>query len=77
MGTSQRGHSLWQKERPCGEEDSMQIQMGADSLCLPKPVYIMQTASVVGKLEGEGPLGYCFDMICTDEIGRASCRERV
>ena len=45
----------------------MQIQMGADSLCLPKPVYIMQTASVDGKLEGEGPLGDCFDMICTDD----------
>ena len=54
----------------------MQIQMGADSLCLPKPVYIMQTASVVGKLEGEGPLGYCFDMICTDDRFGADSWER-
>ena len=54
----------------------MQIQMGADSLCLPKPVYIMQTASVVGKLEGEGPLGDCFDMICTDDRFGADSWER-
>jgi stage V sporulation protein AD len=45
----------------------MQKQVGAGSLRLPTPVYILQTASVVGKLEGEGPIGECFDMICEDD----------
>lgn len=45
----------------------MEMQVGADSLQLPRPVYIMQTASVVGKLEGEGPIGDCFDMVCADD----------
>ena len=45
----------------------MEYQVGADSICLPKPVYILKTASVVGKLEGEGPIGDCFDMICEDD----------
>lgn len=45
----------------------MEIQMGADSVCLPKPVYIIEAASVVGKKEGEGPIGDCFDMVCEDD----------
>lgn len=45
----------------------MNNQVGADSIRLPKPVYIIETASVVGKTEGEGPIGDCFDMICPDD----------
>ncbi len=45
----------------------MEKQMGADSICLPKPVYIIETASVVGKKEGEGPIGDCFDVVCDDD----------
>lgn len=45
----------------------MKYQVGADSLRLPKPVYILETASVVGKKEGEGPIGDCFDMVCPDD----------
>ena len=43
------------------------MQMGADSVCLPKPVYVLAAASVAGKMEGEGPLGDCFDVICEDD----------
>ena len=45
----------------------MEYQIGADSIRLPKPVYILEAASVVGKKEGEGPIGDCFDMICDDD----------
>ncbi len=45
----------------------MENQIGADSIRLPKPVYILETASVVGKKEGEGPIGDCFDLICEDD----------
>lgn len=45
----------------------MEMQMGADSVCLPKPVYVLAAASVAGKMEGEGPLGDCFDVICEDD----------
>lgn len=45
----------------------MEIQVGAGSVRLPKPVYLLQTASVVGRLEGEGPIGDCFDMVCEDD----------
>ncbi len=51
----------------------MDIQLGEGSVRLPAPVYILQTASVVGKKEGEGPIGDCFDMVCTDDkFGAAS-----
>ena len=45
----------------------MELQVGEGSVRLPGPVYILQTASVVGKLEGEGPIGDCFDMVCEDD----------
>lgn len=38
--------------------------IGEQSLTFPKDVYIISSASVVGKKEGEGPLGGAFDMIC-------------
>ena len=36
---------------------------GMQSLAFEKEVYILSAASVVGKLEGEGPLGKCFDYV--------------
>ena len=38
--------------------------IGEQSLTFPKEVYLISSASVVGKKEGEGPLGEAFDMIC-------------
>lgn len=40
--------------------------VGAASLSYSNPVFIQSAASIVGKKEGEGPLGNCFDMICED-----------
>lgn len=41
--------------------------MGEQSLIFPREVYLTSSASVVGKKEGEGPLGSMFDMICEDD----------
>ena len=41
--------------------------IGEQSLIFPNPVYLISGASVVGKKEGEGPLGSAFDMICDDD----------
>ena len=45
----------------------MNQQVGSGSLCFSKAPFIMSTASVVGKKEGEGPLKHCFDVIGMDE----------
>lgn len=39
---------------------------GKQSIAFAKPVYIASGASIVGKKEGEGPLGELFDCICED-----------
>lgn len=44
------------------------FQQGSQSIKLPMPVYIKASASVVGKKEGEGPLGSLFDMIGDDGL---------
>ena len=47
---------------------------GKQSLRFAKTPFILNSASVVGKKEGEGPLGEYFDVIGNDdkfEIGRA------
>lgn len=43
-----------------------QIQ-GKQSLAFREPPYILASGSVVGKKEGEGPLGKKFDAICEDD----------
>lgn len=45
----------------------MNQQVGNGSLCFSKAPFIISTASIVGKKEGEGPLKHCFDVISTDE----------
>ena len=40
---------------------------GKQSLAFHKPPYILATGNIVGKKEGEGPLGKKFDMICEDD----------
>lgn len=41
--------------------------VGEQSLVFPNEVFLISSASVVGKKEGEGPLGGAFDMICDDD----------
>ena len=44
----------------------MNQMRGEQSICFEQPVPILSSASVVGKKEGEGPLGSCFDRIQED-----------
>ncbi len=46
----------------------MSQKLGRASICLDKPVYILNSASVVGTKEGEGPLGLLFDMVGDDDM---------
>ncbi len=41
--------------------------LGRQSIRLPEPVYIIDSASIVGKKEGEGPLGNLFDRVGEDD----------
>ena len=43
-------------------------KLGKASVCLDNQVYILNSASIVGKKEGEGPLGLLFDMIGEDDM---------
>ena len=42
--------------------------LGKQSIRFGKAVHIISSASVVGKKEGEGPLGNLFDLICQDDM---------
>lgn len=42
--------------------------LGVQSIRLESPVYIRESASVVGKKEGEGPLGNLFDVVNQDDM---------
>lgn len=46
----------------------MNRQAGKASIYLEEPVYIRTSASIVGKKEGEGPLGTLFDMVGDDDL---------
>ena len=46
----------------------MNQKLGKASMKLEQPVYIVSSASVVGKKEGEGPLGQLFDMVGDDDM---------
>ena len=41
-------------------------QKGRASLAFCHPVFLLSSASIVGKKEGEGPLGSFFDQVCED-----------
>lgn len=41
---------------------------GISSTAFAEPVFIESCASIVGQKEGEGPLGWAFDMICEDPM---------
>ncbi len=43
------------------------MQKGQQSLCFTEAPFIISTASIVGKKEGEGPLGGCFDVVGEDD----------
>lgn len=41
---------------------------GSASMSFQNPVYVISCASVVGKKEGEGPLGSKFDLVCEEPM---------
>lgn len=45
----------------------MDVQIGKQSLQFAEAPYIISSASIVGKKEGEGPLGSCFDVVGEDD----------
>lgn len=45
----------------------METQVGKQSLRFAEVPYIISSASIVGKKEGEGPLGKCFDVVGEDD----------
>lgn len=45
----------------------MGVQIGKQSLQFERAPYILSSASIVGKKEGEGPLGNCFDVVGEDD----------
>ena len=48
-------------------------RLGRQTLCFDSPVILAHTASVVGRKEGEGPLGKDFDIIkCDNTMGEKS-----
>ena len=55
----------------------MSMQTGKQSICFETPPYIVSSASIVGKKEGEGPLGACFDLIGEDDKFGQGKRQRV
>ena len=49
------------------QKDFFSQMKGSQSLSFQKPPYILASGNVVGKKEGEGPLGKEFDVICEDD----------
>ena len=46
------------------EQKTGSIQIGKASIQFEKGVHILASGTVVGKKEGEGPLGKKFDLVC-------------
>lgn len=46
----------------------MNQKLGRSSIKLEQPVYILNSASIVGTKEGEGPLGLLFDKVGEDDM---------
>lgn len=45
----------------------MDVQVGKQSLQFMEAPFIISSANIVGKKEGEGPLGKYFDVVCEDD----------
>ena len=50
------------------QKSNIPYGMGSQSVKLPAPVYIRQSASIVGSKEKEGPLGTMFDFASEDDV---------
>ena len=60
----------------------MKLVKGAQSIAYDRAPYLISSASVVGKKEGEGPIGEMFDLVGESDLfgentweeGRARCK---
>ena len=59
---------LYKKEMVQKGENDMDQKMGQQSIQFERAPHIISAASVVGKKEGEGPLGKKFDLVCEDAM---------
>ena len=59
--------TIVRKENEARGRMDMSVQVGKQSLQFAEAPYIISSASIVGKKEGEGPLGNCFDVIGEDD----------
>ena len=59
--------NIVRKENEARGRMDMSVQVGKQSLQFAEAPYIISSASIVGKKEGEGPLGNCFDVIGEDD----------
>ena len=59
---------FFKKEASVSKEEQKNKMVGKQSIEFGKPIYIQCSASIVGKKEGQGPLGELFDKISTDDM---------
>lgn len=66
--------NIWKATEIAGTADNrkvceiyMGVQIGKQSLQFAEAPYIVSSGSIVGKREGEGPLGSCFDVVGEDD----------
>ncbi len=57
-----------ENQKQQGENAGKSRILGKQSIGLTQPVYLVESASVVGKKEGEGPLGNLFDLVGEDDM---------
>lgn len=53
----------------------MDQTQGRQSICFQRAPHIVATSSVVGKKEGEGPLGGAFSAVSQDDLFGEDCWE--
>lgn len=56
------------QKNAAGIEEEKNKMIGKQSIKFGKPIYIQCSASIVGKKEGQGPLGELFDKVSTDDM---------
>ena len=54
----------------------MDQTQGRQSICFQRAPHLVGTSSVVGKKEGEGPLGGAFSVVSQDDLFGEDCWEK-
>lgn len=75
MGASMEKKQIEEVREKLGFENQGIFECGQQSIKFPTPVFIRESASVVGKKEGQGPLGKLFDVVGEDDMFGANTWE--